>query len=371
MGTRVGMMTFLHNNNYGSILQAWSLQRAVTALGYEAVFLDYAPSAGAKLRNLLDCRNSPSLLADGLRKRLLRRRESGARARAEGFAAFRRERLTLSPRCADTSALAAESRACDVLLCGSDQIWSPVWLNPAYFLDFAGTQPKVCYAPSLGVSVLKDQAKRRRMTALLKDFERLSVREADGAALLRELTGRTAEVLPDPVFLTQREDWLRLAQLPEKRHYLLAYFIGERPDYWERVRAAAERERLDVVVIPVTAEAYAQPWQPADGLSPEAWLGWFAGAEAVVTDSFHGAAFSYLFGLTPEVLRRYREDDPASKNSRIDQLLRHMTTAEGETADDRLRALRERGMAYLSEALAEASSKAASSGGSGDSKVSG
>ena len=26
---RIGIMTFLHNDNYGSILQAWALQNAV------------------------------------------------------------------------------------------------------------------------------------------------------------------------------------------------------------------------------------------------------------------------------------------------------------------------------------------------------
>ena len=42
----------------------------------------------------------------------------------------------------------------DALVAGSDQIWSPVWLNPAYFLNFTA-RPKVSYAPSLGVQELK------------------------------------------------------------------------------------------------------------------------------------------------------------------------------------------------------------------------
>ena len=42
--TRIGMMTFLHNDNYGSILQAWALQRTLTDMGYDAMHIDYAPS---------------------------------------------------------------------------------------------------------------------------------------------------------------------------------------------------------------------------------------------------------------------------------------------------------------------------------------
>ena len=33
---KVGMMTFLHNENYGSILQAWALQQALVGMGFEA-----------------------------------------------------------------------------------------------------------------------------------------------------------------------------------------------------------------------------------------------------------------------------------------------------------------------------------------------
>ena len=30
---RIGVMTFLHNENYGSTLQAWALQKTLTDLG--------------------------------------------------------------------------------------------------------------------------------------------------------------------------------------------------------------------------------------------------------------------------------------------------------------------------------------------------
>ena len=54
--TRIGMMTFLHNDNYGSILQAWALQRTLQDMGFDAVHIDYAPSRQEKIRNLwTDC----------------------------------------------------------------------------------------------------------------------------------------------------------------------------------------------------------------------------------------------------------------------------------------------------------------------------
>lgn len=127
---RIGIMTFLHNDNYGSILQAWALQNAVRSLGYDAEHIDYVPSQTEKMKNLLCSGNSPRLILDGMK--------SAARARGlnEGFDEFRQTQMILSPICRDQSALAHQALSYDALICGSDQIWSPTWLNPAYFLNF-------------------------------------------------------------------------------------------------------------------------------------------------------------------------------------------------------------------------------------------
>ena len=50
---RVGILTFLHNDNYGSSLQAYALQRVIRELGHECAHLDYSPDRTEKIRNLL------------------------------------------------------------------------------------------------------------------------------------------------------------------------------------------------------------------------------------------------------------------------------------------------------------------------------
>ena len=74
---RIGIMTFLHNDNYGSILQAWALQNAVRSLGYDAEHIDYVPSQTEKMKNLLCSGNSPRLILDGMKKRSAARDEFG------------------------------------------------------------------------------------------------------------------------------------------------------------------------------------------------------------------------------------------------------------------------------------------------------
>lgn len=359
--TRVGIMTFLHNDNYGSLLQAWALQQAVASLGYEAVHIDYQPSTKEKARNLLACGNSPALLLDGLRKRAVKANQTGARSKSAALAAFRREQLRLTAPCRDQAALAKAAGECDILLAGSDQIWSPVWLNPAYFLDFARPgQRRVAYAPSLGVAAAPRGRKERMMRDLLAPFASLSVREQEGAAILRQLTGREAAVLPDPVVLPEPGLWRSLAEAPAyAKPYLLCYFIGNSPAYWAEAARLAKQDGLATVVIPVTAQAWQQPCQAmAGGLSPQGWVGHLAGAARVVTDSFHGAVFAYMLGVPVTVLRRYREDAPASKNSRIDQLHRSLgiepdLPVDSAAVQARLALLRRQGMAWLRDALAE------------------
>ena len=362
MATRVGVLTFLHNDNYGSALQAYALQRALTALGAEAEHLDYRPSRQEKLRNLLTSGNSPRLILEGMRKRSVRAQEEGARQKAASFGPFYAAHMRLSPVCADHAALKKQASQYDLLLCGSDQIWSPTWLNPAYFLDFAAKdQRKAAYAPSLGVKELPSPRKQAMMRSLLTGFERISVREAEGGRLLEKLLpGTQIPVMPDPVCLLRREEWLEMAEHPHRKHpYLLCYFLGESPAYWERVARLQEKTGLRVKVIPLTAEAYRQPYDLCAGLSPEQFLGYLDEAAVVCTDSFHGTVFSTIFQTDFEVFRRDREDDPASRNSRIDNLLRQLELDSDlaeipwEAVTSHLAEMRREGLAYLASLLEE------------------
>ncbi len=351
---KIGLMTFLHNENYGSILQAWALQETLVSLGFDAEHIDYAPSKQEKLRNLLLSGNSPRLILEGVRKRSATGRMRG------GFDAFRREHLRTSGPCRDHAALKQQAQAYDALVCGSDQIWSPVWLNPAYFLDFTD-RPRVSYAPSLGVQELPVRRKQRRIAKLLQGFAAVSVREEEGAALLQTMTGVAAEIMPDPVMLPGREAWRTLcegADVPQER-YILCYFIGDSPAYWERVKAEADRLRCGVLVIPRTEGARNSGHPLAEDVPPERWLALIAGATLLVTDSFHGAAFAAILNRNCAILRRYREDDPERKNSRIDQLLRHLGIENLESPDwaqvnRRLEEQAARGKKWLLDAVSQA-----------------
>ena len=129
--------------------------------------------------------------------------------------------------------------------------------------------------------------------------------------------------MPDPVCLLSAEEWNEIAgPRPQEAPYLLCYFIGENRQYWEKVRELQQETGLQVLVMPVTAESYRSGFELLDGAGPEEFIGAVRDAACFCTDSFHGLVFGTIFGTRTELFRRYREEDPESKNSRVDQFQR-------------------------------------------------
>ena len=123
---RVGIITFLHNDNYGSSLQAYALQRTIRDMGHDCEHLDYRPDSAEKIRNLLASGNDLKLIADGLRKRSVKAGQQGAREKSSAIPEFYRSTMRLSEPCRNRKELKAAAGRYDVLICGSDQIWNPV-----------------------------------------------------------------------------------------------------------------------------------------------------------------------------------------------------------------------------------------------------
>ena len=344
--SRVGILTFLHNGNYGSSLQAYALQRVIREMGYECEDIDYQPDTKEKILNLIMSGNSPKLLIDGQKKRAVQAAQAGTREKQQAILDFYERRMQMSAPCRNRKELGKISAGYDILVCGSDQIWNPVWMNPAYFLDFGEPEKRrVAYAPSLGISTMPGEKKSRRIRRMTALFDAVSVREEEGARLMVTITGARPEVMPDPVCLLERRAWEEIADpAPEGAPYLLCYFIGENPDYWERIREISSDIGLRPLVIPVTGESYEQPLDRMDGAGPEAFLGAVAGAERICTDSFHGLALGTIFEKKIDLIRRYREDDRESKNSRVDHFLR-------EKKEKGLAAMRQEGLRWLQENL--------------------
>jgi len=295
---KVGLITFHYAHHYGAQLQAYALQKAVEKFGYSCEIIDYVRpdtiegsslfkkgiSLGAVLSNIHTLLHLPSF-----------------RRRRQRFNDFVKERMKLGgKRYTSLEDLMENPPAYDRYLCGSDQVWNPAifrpeGLDPAFFLAFAGERKKAAYAPSFGMSSIP-----MRYAASLKEylsgFSALSARESSGSEIIRELTGRDAEVVLDPTMLLDEPDWQRVC--PDERRnepYLLCYFISDPAPYSETVRRISRMLKLPIVTLCGSRKPIPGSKSRIYDAGPKEFLGLIRDSAFVCTNSFHGTAFSIIF----------------------------------------------------------------------------
>ncbi len=295
---RAGLITFHFAHHYGAQLQALATMKAVQALGHDCQIIDYRLPHTTRTNQLFKKSASVRAVAADAHTAL---HYGSFQRRFRRFEAFVAEEMALSPRrYTSVEQLRAQAPEYDVYVAGSDQIWNPYifadrQFDPAFLLDFGGAVRRIAYAPSLGVPTLPED-KAAELRRYLAPFSALSVREKRGQVLLREAAGRDARVVLDPTLLLNGEDWGALAN-PTRRTgpYILCYFVsdpGEAAPYalalsrktgWPIVQLAGARRKIDGAA------------ELVFDAGPREFLALFRDAAAVVTNSFHGAAFSLQF----------------------------------------------------------------------------
>ncbi len=213
-----------------------------------------------------------------------------------------------------------------VITC-SDQLWSPAGLGTNFYnLMFVPDHVrKISWASSFGVSTIPSyQIKATRR--YLERIEHISVRENQGANIVKDLTGRDVPVLMDPVFVYTKEQWENIVpnETIYNMPYILCYFLGDCVEYRKRVEEFAKKHNIKIVAIRY-ANSYIEydkrfgDYAPFD-VNPDKFLNLLRGASYVCTDSFHGAAFSIIMEKQFAIFNRYADGSSSSKNSRIDSL---------------------------------------------------
>ena len=196
-------------------------------------------------------------------------------------------------------------------IAGSDQVWNPYYEAKEYeFLTFAPKEKRLTFAASIGADSIPEEAKWYFKKNLL-DMKYISVREERAAEIVKELTGRTADVTLDPTLLLDKTDWECIAKKPEfyiEDKYICTYFLGEVP---EAVKAFAKEKGLLIYALNSldNPELYT--------LDPAEFLYMIQNASYVLTDSFHAVAFSIKFNKEFYVFDR-KQDGVSSMFSRIE-----------------------------------------------------
>ena len=217
---------------------------------------------------------------------------------------------------------AKDSVAC---FAGSDQIWnsSTMYIDPMYYLRFAPAYKRVALAPSFGRDFVADY-NVGKMSRWIGEFASLSVREDSGVKLIKDMTGRDAINLVDPTLMVDGETWKKNLGVEDKStNYILAYFLDKPSDSARRAIAELKESlACEVIAIPYQFDEmdYCDKVVPT---GPVEFLDLINNAKCVLTDSFHGTAFSINLH-TPFYVFARDYGSAHSQNSRVESILKKM-----------------------------------------------
>ena len=331
---KIAILTWLHNGNFGSVLQAVALQRYLTEQGFDVTDLDYNASLKTKLFNWAKCKNSPKLFwgkFEEVKRKKSYKDPQKFEERERLFDEFEERWLKRSALCRSIRDIKRESEQYNIFICGSDQIWSPALLNPVFYLDFVPENKyKIAYAPSFGV-ISATLEKKKKIAGFIKKFDAVSVRETQGQEFIREITGEIVPIAMDPTLLIDEKIWSEYSTFPKvKESYILCYLLTPNKTYIEFVSKFAKKKGMKVVIIPTAKGPFDTNFEELIDLGPAQWLGLIQNAEYVLTDSFHGCIFSIIFHKEFILFKRFKDSNKVSENSRI------YTLAEMLNVEDRI-----------------------------------
>lgn len=315
MDKKVAIVTWYDNPNYGGVLQAYALQKVLESLGYDSEFVSCFPE-----RNSLSYRLS-RLLKDCA---ILISTPKVYQSRRKTYE-FVKNNLKVSPTYTTYDQLRNEaSRRYSAAICGSDQIGSNIggYVNPLFYLTFIDEEKRIAYAPSIGYNhVSPNYAGTFREYVDCIRF--LSVRESQGAALIKEIVGRNPKIVLDPSMLLTKIEWEARAHLANTMSlelpYIFCYFRRNNRQYVEYARRLSEYTGYSLITVDTS-------YPPLRGIrrlvaDPFDFVWLISNASYVLTDAFHGTAFSINLGKQFGVFKRFRDDDPIGQNSRVHNIL--------------------------------------------------
>lgn len=191
----------------------------------------------------------------------------------------------------------------DAYVVGSDQVWRKEYSPhlPTYFLDFLPADCKakrIAYAASFGKSQIDFPKSHTDIYAsLLQRFDAVSVREYSGIDLCRSYFQVSADIVPDPTMMLSGDDYRTLLGAYKNcaKGKLVTYILDDNDDQTAMIKKFAEKCNLKVIRL--KGEYFRSDLQSAypEKHSIEYWLAAIESAEYIITDSFHGTIFSLLF----------------------------------------------------------------------------
>ncbi len=293
---RTGILTLSSAQNYGAVLQSFSLMQFLQENYGQTEIIDYTPQFIIGRYNLINIDRSSiyNRVISTIKGIIKLPIPLLTRIR---FYNFRKKYCSYSVK---KYVSTINEDIYDQYIVGSDQVFNLTLTGneKTFFLPFVNdSTKKATYAASLGLdNVTQEQCDIYRKG--LKDFSHISVREINGANIVRELLpGKTVNSNIDPVFLHGMDFWKEIAYdyKKNKEKYVLIYTLSNKAIHKS---LKIIKERFSGYKTVYITDSISKPGPHVinrRGVGPRQFLGLIRDAEYVITNSFHGSAFSIIF----------------------------------------------------------------------------
>ena len=322
---KISIITMHNYPNYGSVLQAFATQEKLKEYADEVEIIDYSGGNSTVGRSLkeyikLGLHGNPAKALAALPYRLRKRAV---------FGGFAKRNMNLTARRYTKDEDFAEFPLHDgYYFTGSDQVWNPFFEeNMPFFLNFVPeSKKKVAFAISFG-TYREEQINPGEADKIIKyvqQYNHISVREERGLKLVREQLGyENAVQLVDPTLAMPPEFWKKLAPRSKiNGAYILLYKLGNEQAF--EGYASEVSKRTGLPLIRLCSKSF---HQQISGIGKKLMLPrvfqfitLIDNAKYVITDSFHGTAFSMM--LNTDVIV-YREEYDGGRISGFLRMLGH------------------------------------------------
>lgn len=268
---KIGILTFFEADNYGALLQCYALRRYCMKLNNDVRVIDYRSKQmftwKHRLKNIF-VKTLQNKKFDMNRKNFFK--------------------------------VGNKNDYYDLLIIGSDQVWNPsiikgdnFWLDPKIKYNRL-----ISYAASLGKSKLDEEEKIFFSNNDFSKYNLITVREKSGHDVLKKL-GINSEIVCDPTLLFYDEpnayDEIVNQSKVVENDYVYVYSLEKSKDIDEISNIIANKYGYKIV----SSHPGNDKTQKCDEFVQDTdicdFLCLIKNAKIVVTNSFHGLAFSYIF----------------------------------------------------------------------------
>ncbi|MCL2185398.1 MAG: polysaccharide pyruvyl transferase family protein [Treponema sp.] len=310
---KLGFITFHYNHNYGTALQTYALQYVINHfdnITAEIINFYYPWNRGFSdvSSHLLYKPSSvdvPSQLNDN-EVRIIYKNQIENRFNL--FESFYKKYYALSKPYNSWNKIFSDPPLYDIYISGGDQIWNTVLflydsVQFPYFLGFTTNPNKISYGTGMYPGQNRDNKKINlefKTIVLLQQFKNIMVRDKNGADILKKYLNQPVDVVLDPTLLLVISDYFPLMNEPVikiNEPFIFIYSISSNHENVNEntlIRISQKYNKKIVLInsnLPVNNEYVITLIETG----PSEWLWLCFNAWAVITNSFHGLAFSILF----------------------------------------------------------------------------